>query len=380
MPARLLIVDDEPQNLKLLSVLLSPLGCALTLVGSGREALAAFERERPDLVLLDIRMPDLDGIEVLRRIRSATQGSHVPVVLVTGEPERSERLRGFEAGADEFLEKPVDRSLLLTRVRTLLRLKEAGEELARRNASLERLQSELVLRNAALERLQREQREMTAFIVHDLKNPHAISHLNIDWVSDTLRGKDPDIDEALTDAFEASMRLQTLIEDLLAVSRIEALDAPLALEPIELAELLGGLARAHHRAGLEKRITWAVDVEPGLVLAADQGILQRVLENLVGNALRYTPQDGRLRLSARAGADVEVAVSNTGAPIPEAERALIFEKFRRGRNTAASRGHAGLGLYFCMRAMEAHHGSIAITETPEWPTSFVLRFPATSAR
>jgi len=364
MPARLLLVDDEPLNLKLLSVLLSPFGYHLTLAGSGGEALAAFQRERPDLVLLDVRMPDLDGIEVLTRIRSGEQGSHVPVVLVTAETERAHRLRGFEAGADEFLEKPVDRALLLTRVRTLLRLKETSDELVRRNT--------------LLERLQREQREMTAFIVHDLKNPLTIAYMNIDWVNQTVGGKDPEIDEALTDALDASARLQTLIEDLLAVSRIEELDAPLALAPVDLAELLRELAKAHHREALEKRVTLSVEAEPGLRVGADQGILQRVLENLVGNALRYTPPEGRLCLSTRGGADVEIAVSNTGVPIPEKERPLIFEKFRRGKNATVSRGHAGLGLYFCKRAMDAHHGTIAVTETPSWPTSFVLRFPVLS--
>jgi len=365
VPPRLLLVDDEPRNLTLLEALLSPLGYVLTRAAGGPQALEAFERDRPDLILLDVLMPDLDGIDVLTHIRASDQGPYVPVILVTGQTDREDRLRGFEAGADEFLEKPVDRALLLARVRTLLRLKEAGDELAKRNATLERLQ--------------REQREMTAFIVHDLKNPLSIMHLNIGWVKQSIGVQRHDLDEALTDALDASARLQKMLEDLLAVARIEQVDAPLQRASVDLGELLDEVARAHTREALEKHITLSVEAEAGLLVNADRAIVQRVLENLVRNALRYTPSEGRVGLSTRGGADIEIAVSNSGAPIPEQERTRIFEKFRRGDNAPMAGGHAGLGLYFCRRAMEAHHGGIAVAQTPEWPTSFLLRFPTDQA-
>ncbi len=361
MPTRLLLVDDEPRNLSLLEALLSPLGYELTRAGGGVEALEAFERQRPDLVLLDVLMPDLDGIDVLTHIRAREQGVHVPVILVTGQTEREDRLRGFEAGADEFLEKPIDRALLLARVRTLLRLKDVGDELTRRNTTLERLQ--------------REQREMTAFLVHDLKNPLTIVHLNLGWVQQNLGAAGLDLDAALTDALEASARLQKMVEELLAVARLEQADTPLSLAPVDLGELLSESARSHSREALEKRITLSVDDAAGIRVSADRALLERVLDNLVRNALRYTPVDGRISLSVRRGTDTVVIVSNTGTPIPELERARIFEKFRRGDDAPMANGHAGLGLYFCDRAMEAHHGSIALSPQEGWATSFVLRFP-----
>ena len=362
MPARVLLVDDEPRNLTLLEAYLSPLGYELVRAGSGQEALEAFERAPPDLILLDVMMPDLDGIDVLTHVRAHDRMAYVPVILVTGLTEREDRLRGFEAGADEFLEKPVDRALLLARVRTLLRLKEAGDELVRRNL--------------LLERLQREQREMTAFIVHDLKNQLSIAHLNIGWVKQSIGPERGDLHDALTDALDASGRLHRMIDDLLAVARLEQVDVPLQRDRVAVDDLLGELARAHSREALEKRIGLRVEAESGLSVCADRAILRRVLENLVGNALQYTPADGRVGLSARGGPDVEITVSNTGAPIPEQERSHIFEKFRRGENAPMKGGHAGLGLYFCRRAMEAHRGSITVAETQEWPTSFVLRFAA----
>jgi signal transduction histidine kinase len=363
MSVRVLLVDDEPRNLRLLEVWLSPFGYDLIRAEGGREAIEVFERTRPDLILLDVMMPDLDGIDVLTHVRAHESASHIPVILVTGQTEREDRLRGYEAGADEFLEKPVDRALLLARVRTLLRLKEAGDELLRRNV--------------LLEQLRREQRELTEFIIHDLKNPLSIIHMNLGWMrAENVAAERTDVEEALTDAEEASSRLQAMIEELLAVARIERADVPLERTAVELGELLHEMARAHAREAEARGITLGAEAKLGIRAHADPAILRRVLENLIRNALQYAPAGGRIGISARGGSDVEVAVSNTGQPVPEQERGRIFQKFQRGANASTKRGNAGLGLYFCRRAMEAHGGSIAVTQTPEWPTSFVLHLPA----
>ena len=122
MKQRILLVDDEPANLLLMDAILTPLGAELIRATNGFEALDRLERQRVDLVLLDVMMPKMDGIETLQRIRARQDWGWFPIVLVTAAHDREARLRGFEAGADEFLEKPVDRALLMARVKTLLRL------------------------------------------------------------------------------------------------------------------------------------------------------------------------------------------------------------------------------------------------------------------
>jgi two-component system, sensor histidine kinase and response regulator len=362
---RLLLVDDEPRNLTVLESLLAPLGHEIVRADGGQAAIEAFETAHPDLILLDVVMPDFDGMDVLTHVRAHDPTSRIPVILVTGQAEREARLRGFEAGADEFLEKPVDRALLLTRVRTLLRLKSATDE--------------LVHRNAELEQLRREQRELTDFIVHDLKNPLAVVHMNLSWLDQQQTGaRSAEIAEAFADAKEASRRLQTMIEELLAISRIEESEVPLRRAVVDVGEMVVEVVRSHAREAESKGISLGASVDGTVSADVDRAVLQRILENLVRNALQYAPTGTRAVVAASARSAVELSVSNTGQPIAEGEREHVFGKFRRGASAAARRGNAGLGLYFCKRAMEAHGGTIALEQTPDWPVSFVLRFPAAS--
>jgi two-component system phosphate regulon response regulator PhoB len=159
----LLIVDDDPASIALMQLHLAPLGHRLVCASDEQRAMALFDAELPDLVLLDFVMPGIGGLGVLAHIRTRAYTIHVPVILVTMYSEREHRLLGLQAGADEFLEKPIDGAILLTRVNSLLALRESQDEL---RASRDFAAARALL----LERLQREQRELTQFIVHDLKS------------------------------------------------------------------------------------------------------------------------------------------------------------------------------------------------------------------
>jgi signal transduction histidine kinase len=359
----LLLVDDEPVNLTLLKAYLDPLGYEMSLAENGRRALEVFDGARPDLVLLDVRMPDIDGIDALLHIRAeeGARGTHTPVILITGSVGHEDRVRGLEAGADEFLEKPVDRAVLIARVRTLLRLKEATDALVERNASLERMQQA--------------QRELVQFIVHDLKSPLAAVSMNLVWARQQMVGVEQNLSEALGDAEQAASRLERLIEDLLSIARIEEAELVAHKRPVAIGALMAEIVRECRREVAERGVHVTALVDETLRIEADPELLRRVLHNLVENALRYTPTGGRVMLSAQGGAEPAIVVSNEGRPIPEGDRAQVFEKFGRG---AAGRGagrNVGLGLYFCKVAMAAQGGGIELARTPEWPVSFVLRLP-----
>ncbi|MBI3625558.1 MAG: response regulator, partial [Candidatus Rokubacteria bacterium] len=155
MPAKILVVDDTPQNVKLLADLLTVKGYAVVTAASGREALELVDKEQPDLVLLDVVMPEMSGYEVCRKIRDNPATAILPVVMVTALDPAQERIKGLDAGADDFLTKPINQPELLARVRSLLRIKELYDQLADLNKTLEKRVEEQVAQLERLGRLKR---------------------------------------------------------------------------------------------------------------------------------------------------------------------------------------------------------------------------------
>jgi two-component system sensor histidine kinase/response regulator len=368
---RLLLVDDDARNLKLLQARLAHLGHQLVCATDGQMAIEAFEAATPDLVLLDLVMPGLGGLEVLERIRKSEAGRHVPVILVTAHSEREHRLRGLQAGADEFLEKPIDGPILLARVKTLLALKESRDEL---QASRDSLDS----RNQALEKLRREQRQLIQFVVHDLKSPLSAICGNLEWVLTGLADVSPELVEAVSDANTASIRLSAMIEDLLMISELEQSATSVERELFVVTELLKSVVAAHaHRAELQGIALLPPPPLPCKVWA-DRALVRRVFENILDNSLRYTPAGGHVEISASAKDGVEVLFANDGPRIALQDQSRIFEKFARGHDERPMAGNAGLGLYFCKCAVEANGGHINLVDSTKWSTCFRIQLPATS--
>lgn len=360
----ILIADDEAANRDLLTVLLEPLGVPLVCAVDGEEVLGHLARGRFDLVLLDVMMPGKDGLQVLRRVREDPALADLPVVLVTAAGDREHRMRGFEAGATEFLTKPVDRALLLTRVRTLLRYREASEAVKERNAELEQLHQE--------------QRVLTDFVVHDLKNPLSVILSNLTWLRQELPDADPETASALADSHRSASRMLAMIGDLLLISKMEKKGSGFVMRraPVDLSAMVEELCRERAALAAERELALTFEAPPELTAALDGPLIHRVLENLLENALRYADAGGQVRLSAaRQGAELLLAVANTGRPIPPEERARLFARFSQGSNALAPSTSVGLGLYFCRLVAEAHGGSIAVDGVPGWPTRFVVRLP-----
>jgi signal transduction histidine kinase len=366
---RLLLVDDDPRNLALLKARLAHLGHELLFAKDGYEAVALFESAHPDLVLLDLMMPGIGGLEVLQRIRESEHDRHVPVILVTAHSEREQRLRGLQAGADEFLEKPIDAPILLARVKTLLALKESRDAL---QATLDSLGA----RNVALERARREQRELTQFVVHDLKSPLTGVCTNLQWVMSQVSKLEPsDLMASLRDANEAGFRLTSMIEDLLRVSSLEESADTVHPEMFTFSELLDPIVHAYTRRAELKGVSLLPPPALDCKIWADRAMLRRVLENILDNSLRYTPASGRVQISANSQDGLELLVANDGPCIALDDRSHIFEKFTRGSSEPAVAGSAGLGLYFCKRAVEANGGQITLMDHSEWPTCFRIQLP-----
>ncbi len=359
MQKRMLLVDDEPANLMLLGAILESFECELLCASNGQEALEILDRQPVDMVLLDLMMPVMDGIETLRRIRARPELMTLPVVLVTAAHDRDARLRGFQAGADEFLEKPIDRPLLMVRVRNLLRLREANEQLAERARVLEALHVE--------------RRELMNLIVHDLKNPLSVIYSNLKYAHRATPDAAVDVRDALLDATIASERMHGLILDILSIERMDQSQLKIRREQTNIGAIAAEVARTHQREVQIQGLNFSTELSDGMVLA-DPDLLRRVVENLVENALHHTPPHGVIELRVELGAEVAIVISNTGKPIPDDMRPSLFVKYARGGGNTTSR--FGLGLYFCQRVAAAHDGSVALVDRSGWPVSFRFALPA----
>lgn len=364
---RILLVDDEPLNRELLHAHLEPEGHELSDAETGEQALERAAASPPDLVLLDLQMPGIGGLEALRRLkrRAAERSEFLPVVVVTALHDAASRRIGLEAGADDFLTKPIDAIELKLRVANLLALR--AKQVA------------LDQRNARLVELQRFKDEMTALIIHDLRNPASAVLSNVDFALESVfDAAQAPLVEALGDARDGCRRLLRLLANLLDVARAEDNHLELNRGQFDLEAVIAPIVHVRQLAARSRGLRLEAFLEPGVIVPIDADLVARVVENVLDNALRYTPRNGTIRItSRRAGGQLELRIGNTGPAIPLESRGAIFEKYVQ---LPASRSqqhlNAGLGLYFCRLAAEAHGGHIRIEEEVELPTVFVVSLPA----
>jgi len=361
---RVLLVDDDQRNLSLLEAVLAPLDVATVRATGGAEGIDCYRSSLAgsafDLVLLDVMMPDIDGFAALAAMRESTPaGERVPIILVTALTAREDRLRGLEAGADDFLTKPLESNEVRCRVKTFLALREAQRTLAERARTLERLQ--------------RERAELSRLLVHDLKNPLAALDSNLNWLARQLESSTDSIKEAVEDSSASTSRLLALVGGLVEIDRAESGKLVANPKPLAIGPFLESVARRHRRDADLRGISIEVDVDSTVVGSLDEALFTRVLENLVENASRFAGRSGRIRLAAKAAEEeLLITVENTGVPIPAEVRGRLFEKFATSERGGA---HQGLGLYLCRLVAETHGGSIGVESTATWPTRFAIRVP-----
>jgi two-component system sensor histidine kinase/response regulator len=373
----ILVVDDNLQNREVAEGNLIGAGYAVIQAEGGAEALALLTARRPDLVLLDVLMPGMDGYETCRLIRALPEGGDVPVLFLTALGDLETHKAALESGADDFLTKPLNRTELLIRVRSLLRIKRLSDEL-RGNVQVIRTQRDALL--AA----QRQKDELTALIVHDLKNPLSSILSNVQYVQS--RAVLPvDERESLEDVLRASQSMVRLVMTLLDVSRSDDGALIPQVSAFELQELLGEICSEMGRRIEDKGQRLELSLGPGVGhLRGDRDLVRRIVENLIDNAYKYGPKRATISVEVllatmEAGAEpaVEIRVRDEGAGIPEAYRQIVFEKYGRAGGSGVQEGRSshGLGLVFCRRAVTAHGGAIWIDPQATRGSCFCVRLP-----
>ncbi|NJK27878.1 MAG: response regulator [Coleofasciculaceae cyanobacterium SM2_3_26] len=345
MRSYILAVDDNPDNLFLVQLALEQDGYTLHLVDNGAEALAVMEQSPPDLVLLDVMMPGIDGYEVTRRIRSNPNLPFIPILMITAY-EQPSLVKGLDAGADEFIRKPIKVDELQARVRSLLRLKQSID--------------------------QRE--NFVRCLTHDLRTPLVAADRMYGLLRQGVFGQvSAEMDGAIATLASSNQNLLNMLNNLLEVYCYDIGQKVLSFVTFDLCELLGEVVNELRPLALDKQLELQLDLPNGTcLLRGDRLELRRVFANLIGNGIKFTDKGSvEVRLKPQPDA-IAVAVEDTGIGIAPDDRKAIFDPFRQGKHKR--KGH-GLGLHLCQQIVRAHEGRIDLMSEVGRGSQFTVQLP-----
>jgi signal transduction histidine kinase len=357
----ILAVDDEPVNLALLERMLKN-ECRVFSVTSGEKALDMLAQAPFDLVLLDIMMPGMDGLETLQHIRRKPETSDVPVILVSALSTTQDIAHGLELGANDYITKPIDLDVTRARIQTQLALKQLSDERKRIIAELQAAQD---MKNHLLR-----------IASHDLKTPL----MNIRMVNSLLKrsvASIPNGDELLEAITSSVDTMQMVIKDFLDTAALQAGALNLHVNNIPLAPLVADLMTEHQANAHRKNICVEVQHVDGTV-QADPARFQQVLSNLVSNAIKYSPPDTTVRVwSEPSDHCVSIYVADQGPGIPADEQERLFTQFGRlSPRPTGGEDSTGLGLWIVKHLVNLQHGEVGFISPPEGGSTFWVRMPA----
>ncbi len=365
-PGLLLVVDDDAENREVLSRRLIKQGHEVRTATNGPDALQLMAETAFEVVLLDIMMPDMDGYEVLGRIKGDRRLQHIPVIMISAIDEVQSVVRCIEAGAEDYLAKPFDPTLLKARIGASLEKKRGRD---RETALYEQLQQNYK-RLLEVEKLRDDMRNM---IVHDLRTPLTSVIVGMEMVS--CQGSLSEAQrEMMSIATGGGRTLLAMINDLLDVEKMESGSTQLHYESLNATELVASaVEQVASLAAVEGTSIVTAIASDFPLFEGDPNKLCRTLVNLIANAVKFT-RGGTVTVTARGERDnVRFAVRDTGAGIPAEAFDRIFEKF--GQLDPRTKVGTGLGLAFCKLAVEAHGGRIQVESTPGAGSTFSFTIP-----
>ena len=359
MSNRVLIVDDNDDDIEMLSRFLAGEDTVIRGLNDSTQAVRVFEEFKPDLVLLDLHMPRMDGVEILRQLKNVRERQgFLPVVILTNDIGHAARNRALDLGADDYLTKPLHRQEVVLRVRNLLSTRRLYVDLARAS---------------------RHKSEFLASMSHELRTQlSSIIGFSDLLINDTTdRFDDPSRKKFLAQINSSGRYLIGLITEILDLSKVEAGKMVLRIETVTIADALHVAATTMEPMAAKKAIRIEADGAGAGQVPADSGKLKQMLLNLVSNAVKFTPQGGTVKIGARRLADtVEIFVSDTGIGIAESGREHLFEAFRPfDPSVARQQTGTGLGLALTKRFAELHGGRLALISELGKGSIFTLTLP-----
>lgn len=358
--ARLLVVDDEAFNRQLLSRILSPY-YEVVQAGNGRQTLELLAQESFDLILLDVMMPGMTGIEVVEHIRGNSDWKDIPIILISALDHNENIIEGLQIGANDYIAKPFDIDVVSARISTQLKLKQA-----------------LDIQKQAVEELTKAQawkNQLLRIASHDLKSPLA----NVRMAEAILRdivGSDPTGAKVLDMLSMTVNTMNNVIVEFLDMAAIQSGAIEVHLEPIQISMVLNDVIAQFETAVDEKGITMNVGSLAGLVMA-DAMRLSQISANLISNAIKYTPPGSQVSIFSEVNEDsATIFIADQGAGIPANERDKLFTEFGK-LTTRPTNGESstGLGLWIVKQMVGLLHGEVDVECPADGGSIFWVKLP-----
>jgi len=360
---KILIVDDTPTNLSILEEILDK-EYFISIAQSGTQALGIIEQFAPDLILLDVNMPGIDGFETCRRLKSREDTRHIPVIFITARAEPEDLIRGFKEGGVDYITKPFNHSEVVARVQTHLKVQQ--------------LIKQLELKNDQLKELNELKNKFLGMASHDMRNCLSA----IKGYSQILREDQKELPEETKDQFlgfifQSSENMLKMVNDLLDVSVIESGKLQLDLQPESFKPLINHHIMISKFFADKKNIHIQSDLPDVAECRVDANKIGQVIDNLISNAIKFSESGTTIFISLKEQeGNMVFSVKDEGPGISDEDQAKLFQHFQKlSARPTAGESSSGLGLAISKKMIQAHHGSLNVTSQLGSGATFWFEIP-----
>lgn len=360
--ARVLVADDQPANIQVVGNMLGRLGYDIVPASDGATVLKRLALQVPDLILLDVLMPGMDGVEVCRRIRQNPEWNDIPIIFLSAADDKDLIVRALEAGGVDYVTKPFNHAEMLTRVRTHLALKAARDR---------------------LKQLAEDKDELIGILAHDMKNHLGGIQMSAGLLRDRMTSQADKKQMQLSDnIWHSASRLLGFVKEFLANSAADH-GITLRLQPIDLGEAVACTVQDYQDAANRKSLELhtVLPAEPAIV-SADRGALRQVLDNLLSNAIKFSPSGKHITASVRSLENfIECEIRDQGPGFAKEDETKMFRRY--GRLSARPTGgepSTGLGLSIVKKLVQNMNGEMKCESSPGLGATFFVRLPRTQSQ
>ena len=360
----ILIVDDNSNNLKVVAGVLKGEGYQFRMAKSGAQALSVLDKTKPDLILLDIQMPEMDGFETCLKIKENKELAGIPVIFLTANTDAESISKAFKAGGVDFVTKPFNSDELLARIATHIKLKKQAEELVFQNATKDKFFS---------------------IISHDLKNPLSTVIGFSELLDNNFASLDnDDIKKFIHYIHESSKFSVEILNDLLTWSRIQGGSLKSEKTNCNLSQILSSNIEGHIPQAQAKNILFSFDFDDELPVCADEKMISTVIRNLISNAIKFTPNGGNIFVSSKSKVvnnkrviETKICDSGVGMSYDQLNKLFKIEHNVTSKGTNNEAG-TGLGLVLCKEFMNQNDGEIRAESELEVGSKFIFNLSASA--